>query len=88
MGAAVDGETTEVAGKHVKMGHRQFPQSRYGRRGFSLIQVTMLLAVAGVLMVAMLPGGQYGSEGDKSAITIKRMEAIEDATRAFMAANG
>jgi sugar lactone lactonase YvrE len=49
--------------------------------------VSIILAVAALLLVSMLPGAEFGNQGDKQAITIERMQAIEDATRAFMAAN-
>ncbi len=55
--------------------------------GFSLIQVSLVLAVGSIIMVSMMPGGQGSDDAQKTALTTKRMAAIETATNAFMAKN-
>ncbi len=55
--------------------------------GFSLIQMSAILAVAGILLVSVLPGGTAGSDAEKVAITKKNMAAIENAMKAFMTLN-
>lgn len=57
------------------------------KQGFSLIQVSMLVAVAGIILASVLPGGEQGSTNEKDLITKDKMEKIEEATRNFMAAN-
>lgn len=57
------------------------------RSGFSLIQISMLLTVASIVLVSMLPGGKLGDEAEKNAVTLERMKAIEEATKGFMARN-
>jgi hypothetical protein len=53
--------------------------------GFSLIQMAMLVAVFGIILASILPGGELASEAGKQAITKQHMEAIEKAMQAFMA---
>lgn len=55
------------------------------KHGFSLVQVSILLLVASIIMVSVLPGGKSASDAEKTRITKERMAKIEDATRAFMA---
>lgn len=57
------------------------------RQGFSLIQVSVLIAVAGIILASVLPGGNLGSDVEKERITREKMEKIEAATQSFMAAN-
>jgi hypothetical protein len=57
------------------------------QQGFSLIQVSIILAVAGVILVSMLPGGQTGSDSAKYELTRQRMLKVEEAMQAFMAKN-
>ncbi|MEQ1704834.1 MAG: hypothetical protein ABL867_02530, partial [Rickettsiales bacterium] len=57
------------------------------KQGFSLIQVSMIVAVAGILLASVIPGGDLGSTIEKDQITRDRMEKIEEATQNFMAAN-
>lgn len=57
------------------------------KQGFSLIQVSMLIAVAGIILASILPGGEQGSTNEKDLITKDKMEKIEEATRNFMASN-
>jgi hypothetical protein len=55
------------------------------QQGFSLVQVSLMIAVAGIVMVSVLPGGQVGSDNEKILVTRQRMNKIEEAMRAFMA---
>ncbi|MBW7904836.1 MAG: VCBS repeat-containing protein [Phycisphaerae bacterium] len=55
--------------------------------GFSLIQMSMVMAVGAILLLAMLPGGEMGNDANKTAITYERMAAIEEAMKAFMVTN-
>ncbi|MEK6746560.1 MAG: FG-GAP repeat protein [Pseudomonadota bacterium] len=57
------------------------------KQGFSLIQVSMIVAVAGILLASVIPGGDLGSTIAKDQITRDRMEKIEEAAKNFMAAN-
>lgn len=57
------------------------------QQGFSLIQMSAIVAVAAILMVAMLPGGDAGSDNEKIKLTKQRMQAIESAMQSFMAGN-
>jgi type II secretory pathway pseudopilin PulG len=61
------------------------PACRQG--GFSLVQISVLIAISGILLASILPGGNFGSDVEKKRITQERMEKIEQATRAFMTAN-
>jgi len=49
--------------------------------------MSMLVAVAGIIVVAILPGGKQSSDAEKQAITVQRMQAIEEAMKSFMIAN-
>lgn len=60
---------------------------KHSQNGFSLIQVSMLVAVAGILLASVIPGGDLGSSIEKDLITKDKMEKIEEATKNFMAAN-
>ncbi len=64
------------------MNHAQHTES-----GFSLVQVSMLLLVGGIILASMLPGGKTGDNAQKAAITMQRMNAIDEAMNAFMASN-
>jgi hypothetical protein len=55
--------------------------------GFSLIQMSMVVAVGAVVAVSLMPGGRGGSDAEKEALTKQRMAAVEEATKNFMAAN-
>lgn len=57
------------------------------KSGFSLLQVALLLSVASIIVVSILPGGGSSTDLGKDAITVQRMQKIEEATRAFMAKN-
>jgi len=56
-------------------------------KGFSLVQISILLMIASIIMVSVLPGGTKGSDAEKIKLTKERMQKIEDATRSFMAKN-
>ncbi len=55
--------------------------------GFSLLQLSIILTVSGLVLASMLPGGEAGGTMAKTRITLERMEKIEEATRQFMAKN-
>jgi hypothetical protein len=55
--------------------------------GFSLIQVSTMVLVAGMIMASILPGGRGGSDASKARITAERAQKIEEATQAFMEKN-
>ena len=54
-------------------------------RGFSLVQVSIMVAVAGVILAATLPGGGSTLDSEKQRITIERMQKIDEAMQAFSA---
>lgn len=56
--------------------------------GFSLIQVSIIVAVAGLVLAATLPGGLSGDYNAKLLSTTQKMQRIDDAMRGYMAANG
>ncbi len=57
------------------------------KHGFSLIQVSVLVAVAGIILASTLPGGELGTAVERDRITREKMEKIEAATQNFMATN-
>jgi len=57
------------------------------KQGFSLIQVSILIAVAGIILSSVIPGGESGSDIEKNRITREKMEKIEAAAQGFMAKN-
>ncbi len=58
-----------------------------GKQGFSLIQVSVLIAVGGIIVASLIPAGETGNTIDKDRITREKMDKIEAATQSFMAAN-
>jgi hypothetical protein len=54
--------------------------------GFSLVQTSLVLAVAGVVLAATLPGSG-GEDIKRQEITLERMKRIEEAAQNFMATN-
>jgi type II secretory pathway pseudopilin PulG len=54
------------------------------RSGFTLVQVTIMLAVLAVLATAALPGGQKGSNTRKANDTVSRYQAIDHALIGYM----
>jgi hypothetical protein len=54
--------------------------------GFTLIQLSIMLTVASLVFVATLPGIQASLKGN--AASVKKMHAILDTLRGYMAANG
>jgi len=56
--------------------------------GFTLIAVSILLTTGAVIMVSMLPGGEAGDTNQKTLNSVKKLERVEEAMRAFMAFNG
>ncbi|MDE3016885.1 MAG: FG-GAP repeat protein [Pseudomonadota bacterium] len=59
-----------------------------GRDGFSLIMVSILITAAAILLASMLPGSDAGDYNAKTISDVRKIERIEEATRAFMAFNG
>ncbi|MEZ5691513.1 MAG: hypothetical protein R3D71_07605 [Rickettsiales bacterium] len=57
------------------------------KSGFSLIQMSVIVAVAGIIAASVIPAGNLGSDIEKERITKERMEKIEDAMQSFMATN-
>ncbi|MFO0807541.1 MAG: VCBS repeat-containing protein [Gemmataceae bacterium] len=55
--------------------------------GFSLLQLSILLALAGILVATMIPGKDAGDQNAKTLLTLERIQRIEDATKGFMAAH-
>ena len=49
--------------------------------------VSIAIAVIGIAIAASLPGGRLGNDAKEKALTLQRMQAIEEATKGFMAAN-
>jgi type II secretory pathway pseudopilin PulG len=62
--------------------------ARHEQAGFTLIQVSVLLVVAGLIFVSILPGQNSGNNNTKYLNNVKKLEKIEEATRAFMTLNG
>ncbi len=56
------------------------------KQGFSLVQVSIIIAVAGIILSSVIPGGESNSDIEKNRITREKMEKIELATQGFMAA--
>jgi type II secretory pathway pseudopilin PulG len=56
------------------------------RRGFTLIQISILLTIASLVMVAILPSTRSNLDGNN--LTITRMNAALTALRSYMAAHG
>jgi FG-GAP repeat len=55
--------------------------------GFSLIFVSILLAVASLIFVSFLPGQEAGDNNQKAINNTKKLERVEEAMRSFMASN-
>lgn len=64
------------------------PSIRDKNQGFTLIQISILLAVAAMLLAANLPGGDAGDYNQKVLDTIHKLDRIETAMQGFMASNG
>src|SRR5690349_5579256 len=74
------------AGSYEALTFRMHTHS-FHKRGFSLIQVSVMVVVAGIIMASILPGGKAGSDVEKNKVTLERMQAIENATQSFMSKN-
>lgn len=57
------------------------------KAGFSLLQLSIILLVGGMILAATLPGGDEAGTLAKIRITQERMQKIEEATEQFMLAN-
>ncbi len=58
------------------------------KRGFTLIQMSILLTVAALVMVSVLPGREAGDVNQKTVTNIYKLQKVEAAMRGFMAFNG
>jgi hypothetical protein len=56
--------------------------------GFSLIQISIILTVAAIILASTLPGGGKGDVNQRTLSTIAKLDAIEQATNDFMVKNG
>lgn len=61
---------------------------RSARQGFSLIQISVLLAVGAMLLASSMPGKDAGDSNQKTLDNIYKLDKIEAAMTAFMASNG
>jgi hypothetical protein len=57
-------------------------------RDFSLVWVSLPLTAGAIIMVSILPGREAGSDAQKGARSVSKMDEVEDAMRAFMLFNG
>jgi hypothetical protein len=57
-------------------------------KGFSLIQVSMLLAAGALVLAANLPGRDAGDYNQKVLDTLYKLDKVEVAMQGFMAAHG
>ena len=57
------------------------------RAGFNLIAISIILTVAALIYTSFLPGSNQGGDLQKSQRSIKKLEAVEEATKAFMLKN-
>ena len=64
--------------------------SRYNSSvsGFSLIQVTILLAAAAIILASTLPGNEAGDFNTKTAINVDKLDRVEIAMNQFMTIKG
>ncbi len=64
------------------------PRTRDLQKGFSLIQVSLLLAISAMVLAANLPGRDAGDYNQKVLDNIYKLDKIESAMQAYMASNG
>src|SRR5262249_47692587 len=57
-------------------------------RGFSLIQVSIILTVGALILVSTLPGEEAGDYKRKGIDSINRLNKVQDALTGFMSCNG
>jgi hypothetical protein len=68
--------------------HRDPHKAASSRKGFSLLQASIVLMAASMILVSMIPGQNAGDTAQKTIDTIARMNKIEDGMQRFMALNG
>lgn len=83
----------ETACSHLVRGTVKQPNAAYrsaahSRSGFTLVQLSILLAVTGVMLAAYLPGRDAGDYNQKVLATLYKLDKIEAAMQGFMAKNG
>ena len=61
---------------------------RNGERGFSLLQLTIIISVLSIIAVSALPHGEKDSVTEKYRVTSERLTAIENALKGYRAAYG
>ncbi len=63
-------------------------QPALNRRGFTLLQVSVILTVAAVILASTLPGQTAGDYNQKTMDNIRKLDKIEERMVTFMAKNG
>lgn len=61
-------------------------RAKNSQAGFTLIQLSIILTVAALMMAAVLPG--FNANTDAQRITVQKMNAIMNALRQYQVANG
>ena len=56
------------------------------RTGFTLLHLSLLLAVTALVLMAVLPGGNKTGDEARARETLQRIKAIEEVSKGFMAA--
>ena len=70
------------------MGSMRLSTPAHYHHGFTLVQVSIMLIVASILVAALLPGREAGDYNYKVMQTNQRMQKIDSALRGYMAAHG
>jgi hypothetical protein len=60
----------------------------HSQSGFSLIQISVLLAISALVLTANLPGNDAGDFNKKALATFDKLDKVEAAMQSFMAAKG
>lgn len=58
------------------------------KRGFSLIQMSILVVVAGIVLAAVVPGGKWGDYNQKIVANTAKLDAVESAMMVYMSKHG
>ena len=62
--------------------------TRHQRDGFSLLQTSIILMMAALVLVSLVPGGSAGDANQKTIDTIARLNKVEDGMQRFMQLQG